>query len=82
MLLVIGCPPNAIAYSFRQFKASDITKVGLGGDAGFDLDPGSRGGGVVEHFGTCLIALRMRHNSQAVRSSFKKERSHGFRTIR
>ena len=29
MLLVIGCPPNAIAYSFRQFKASDITKVGL-----------------------------------------------------
>ncbi|WP_054032845.1 SLC13 family permease [Desulfatitalea tepidiphila] len=29
MLLVIGCPPNAIAYSFRQFKASDITKAGL-----------------------------------------------------
>jgi sodium-dependent dicarboxylate transporter 2/3/5 len=29
MLLVIGCPPNAIAYSFRQFKASDITKVGI-----------------------------------------------------
>lgn len=29
MLLVIGCPPNAIAYSFRMFKASDITKVGL-----------------------------------------------------
>jgi sodium-dependent dicarboxylate transporter 2/3/5 len=29
MLLVIGCPPNAIAYSFRQFKASDITRAGL-----------------------------------------------------
>ena len=31
MLLVIGCPPNAIAYSFRQFKASDLTKAGLVG---------------------------------------------------
>jgi len=29
MLLVIGCPPNAIAYSFRQFKAADITRAGL-----------------------------------------------------
>ena len=29
MLLVIGCPPNAIAYSFKEFKASDITRVGL-----------------------------------------------------
>ena len=29
MLLVIGCPPNAIAYSYRQFKASDLTKAGL-----------------------------------------------------
>ena len=29
MLLVIGCPPNAIAYSFRQFKAVDLTKAGL-----------------------------------------------------
>ncbi len=29
MLLVIGCPPNAIAYSYRYFRASDITKVGL-----------------------------------------------------
>ena len=29
MLLVIGCPPNAIAYSFRQFKAFDLTKAGL-----------------------------------------------------
>jgi len=29
MLLVIGCPPNAIAYSFKQFKASDITRAGL-----------------------------------------------------
>jgi sodium-dependent dicarboxylate transporter 2/3/5 len=28
-LLVIGCPPNAIAYSYRQFKSSDLTKVGL-----------------------------------------------------
>ena len=28
MLLVIGCPPNAIAYSYRFFKASDLTKVG------------------------------------------------------
>jgi solute carrier family 13 (sodium-dependent dicarboxylate transporter), member 2/3/5 len=28
MLLVIGCPPNAIAYSYRYFKAADITKVG------------------------------------------------------
>ena len=29
MLLVIGCPPNAIAYSYRYFKAADLTKVGL-----------------------------------------------------
>ncbi|MBW1643553.1 MAG: anion permease, partial [Deltaproteobacteria bacterium] len=29
MLLVIGCPPNAIAYSYRYFKASDLTKVGV-----------------------------------------------------
>jgi len=29
MLLVIGCPPNAIAYSYQYFKASDLTKVGL-----------------------------------------------------
>lgn len=29
MLLVIGCPPNAIAYSFRYFKSSDLTRVGL-----------------------------------------------------
>ena len=29
MLLVIGCPPNAIAYSYRQFKAWDLTKAGL-----------------------------------------------------
>jgi len=29
MLLVIGCPPNAIAYSFRYFKSSDITRAGL-----------------------------------------------------
>ncbi|HIJ41931.1 MAG TPA: DASS family sodium-coupled anion symporter [Deltaproteobacteria bacterium] len=29
MLLVIGCPPNAIAYSYRYFKAWDLTKVGL-----------------------------------------------------
>lgn len=29
MLLVIGCPPNAIAYSFRYFKSSDLTKAGL-----------------------------------------------------
>ncbi len=28
MLLVIGCPPNAIAYSYRFFKASDLTKAG------------------------------------------------------
>jgi sodium-dependent dicarboxylate transporter 2/3/5 len=28
MLLVIGCPPNAIAYSYRYFKAADLTKVG------------------------------------------------------
>ncbi len=28
MLLVIGCPPNAIAYSYRYFKASDLTKLG------------------------------------------------------
>ena len=28
MLLVIGCPPNAIAYSYRYFKSSDLTKVG------------------------------------------------------
>ncbi|MBW1812331.1 MAG: DASS family sodium-coupled anion symporter [Deltaproteobacteria bacterium] len=29
MLLVIGCPPNAIAYSYRYFKSSDLTKVGI-----------------------------------------------------
>ncbi|RJQ84167.1 MAG: DASS family sodium-coupled anion symporter [Desulfobacteraceae bacterium] len=29
MLLVIGCPPNAIAYSFRYFKSSDLTRAGL-----------------------------------------------------
>jgi solute carrier family 13 (sodium-dependent dicarboxylate transporter), member 2/3/5 len=29
MLLVIGCPPNAIAYSYRYFKSADLTKVGL-----------------------------------------------------
>lgn len=29
MLLVIGCPPNAIAYSYRYFKSSDLTKLGL-----------------------------------------------------
>jgi sodium-dependent dicarboxylate transporter 2/3/5 len=29
MLLVIGCPPNAIAYSYRYFKAVDLTKAGL-----------------------------------------------------
>ncbi|MBN1847831.1 MAG: DASS family sodium-coupled anion symporter [Deltaproteobacteria bacterium] len=29
MLLVIGCPPNAIAYSYRYFKASDLTKAGM-----------------------------------------------------
>ncbi len=28
MLLVIGCPPNAIAYSYRYFKSSDLTKLG------------------------------------------------------
>ncbi|AOY59560.1 SLC13 family permease [Desulfococcus multivorans] len=28
-LLVIGCPPNAIAYSYRYFKSSDLTKAGL-----------------------------------------------------
>jgi sodium-dependent dicarboxylate transporter 2/3/5 len=28
MLLVIGCPPNAISYSYRYFKASDLTKAG------------------------------------------------------
>jgi sodium-dependent dicarboxylate transporter 2/3/5 len=28
MLLVIGCPPNAIAYSYRYFKAADLSKVG------------------------------------------------------
>jgi sodium-dependent dicarboxylate transporter 2/3/5 len=29
MLLVIGCPPNAIAYSYRYFKSSDLTKAGV-----------------------------------------------------
>ncbi len=29
MLLVIGCPPNAISYSYRYFKAADLTKVGM-----------------------------------------------------
>ncbi|MCF8036155.1 MAG: DASS family sodium-coupled anion symporter [Desulfobacteraceae bacterium] len=28
-LLVIGCPPNAIAYSYRYFKSSDLTKAGV-----------------------------------------------------
>jgi sodium-dependent dicarboxylate transporter 2/3/5 len=29
MLLVIGCPPNAIAYSYRQFRSVDLTRAGL-----------------------------------------------------
>ena len=29
MLLVIGCPPNAISYSYRQFKSMDLTKAGV-----------------------------------------------------
>jgi len=29
MLVVIGCPPNAITYSCRYFQTSDITKSGL-----------------------------------------------------
>jgi sodium-dependent dicarboxylate transporter 2/3/5 len=29
MLLVIGCPPNAIAYSYRYFRSSDLTKAGV-----------------------------------------------------
>ena len=29
MILVIGCPPNAIAYSYRQFSSFDLTRVGL-----------------------------------------------------
>jgi len=29
MLLVIGCPPNAIAYSYRYFKATDLTRAGI-----------------------------------------------------
>lgn len=29
MLMVTGCPPNAITFSYRYFKASDLTKVGL-----------------------------------------------------
>ncbi len=29
MLLVIGCPPNALAYSYRYFKPSDLTRLGL-----------------------------------------------------
>ncbi|UCH22264.1 MAG: DASS family sodium-coupled anion symporter [Deltaproteobacteria bacterium] len=29
MLLVIGCPPNAIAYSYRHFRSSDLTKAGI-----------------------------------------------------
>jgi sodium-dependent dicarboxylate transporter 2/3/5 len=28
MLLVIGCPPNAIAYSYHYFKSSDLTRAG------------------------------------------------------
>ncbi len=28
MLLVIGCPPNAIAYSYRYFRSADLTKAG------------------------------------------------------
>lgn len=29
MLLIIGCPPNAIAYSYRQFSSFDLTRAGL-----------------------------------------------------
>lgn len=29
LLLVIGCPPNAIAYSYRQFSSMDLTRAGL-----------------------------------------------------
>jgi solute carrier family 13 (sodium-dependent dicarboxylate transporter), member 2/3/5 len=28
-LLVIACPPNAIAYSYHHFKSSDLTKAGM-----------------------------------------------------
>ena len=28
LLLVIGCPPNAIAYSYRYFQAAQLTKAG------------------------------------------------------
>ena len=28
-LLVIGCPPNVVSYSFGYFKASDLLKAGL-----------------------------------------------------
>lgn len=29
MLLIIGCPPNAIAFSYRYFKSSDLMKAGF-----------------------------------------------------
>ena len=29
MLLVIGCPPNAIAYSFKYFRSADLSRAGL-----------------------------------------------------
>jgi len=29
MLLVIGCPPNAIAYSYKYFKSTDLSKAGV-----------------------------------------------------
>ena len=29
MLLVIGCPPNAISYSYGYFRSVDLTRAGL-----------------------------------------------------
>jgi sodium-dependent dicarboxylate transporter 2/3/5 len=55
MLLVIGCPPNAIAYSFKEFKAADITRAGLGGDTRSADLADRRRRGMVEHSGTRLI---------------------------
>jgi sodium-dependent dicarboxylate transporter 2/3/5 len=54
MLLVIGCPPNAIAYSFKEFKAADITRAGLGGDTRSADLADRRRRGMVEHSGTRL----------------------------
>ncbi len=57
MLLVIGCPPNAIAYSYRYFKSSDLTKAGACCHPHFAGRFNSGGRCLVENIGTGVIRV-------------------------